>query len=100
MTTIINWVLDLFSSLMSLILSPLFALFNGMNIPSIDSFASALTSFWDFIIGAVGYTRSALLLDTFEWNLLLTILSLRLLYKPTIAMFKYFAGWFQKLWPF
>lgn len=94
--SLIQWIIQAFISIFSLVLNTIFGIFGNINIPVLDDFANLLNQLWDFIFSFMGYIRSALLLDTFEWNLIITILSIKILYKPAISLVKMFLGWFQK----
>lgn len=93
LTSLISFILNILSTVISAILS----IFGNIDIPALNTFASYLNSLWDLIFSVINYLRSALLLGSFEWSLIINILTIRILYKPSISLVKMFLGWFQKV---
>lgn len=92
-----TWLISLIFQLFGLVLNLIFSLFGGFDIPVIDNASTLLVNMWNFAFDIIGYVRSALLLDTFEMNIIIDLLFIRLLYKPAISVVKMFVGWFNKL---
>lgn len=92
-----SWLASLIVNAFASVLDLIFNLFGGLDLPIIDNFSNFLVNLWDKIFEIFGYFRSALLLDTFEMNIIITILTIRILYKPIVSVIKMFVGWFSKL---
>ena len=93
----VSWIIETIMSIFSTVLNAIFGLFGSFDIPIIDNFSSILSQFWDIVFSGVGFIRSAFLIGHFEMNIIITILTIRLLYKPAISILKMFIGWFNKL---
>lgn len=79
-------------------LDVIFSLFGDFALPIFDqNYAQYIKEFWDLCFQFVGWFRSAFCIDTFSWNLIVTMLVIRLTYKPTISIVKMFIEWYNKL---
>lgn len=76
----------------------IFGLFGDIALPIFDqTYAQYIKDFWDLCFQFVGWFRSAFCIDSFSWNLLVSMLVIRLTYKPAISIVKMFIEWYNKL---
>lgn len=88
-----NTFIFMFTFLLDLVLT----LFGEWTFPNFSTYSQFLINFWDLVFQFVGYIRSIFLIDAFSMNIILTILLIRLTYKPTISVVKWFISWFSHL---
>lgn len=97
-SAILSVIARLILTVIGFFLDIIFSLFGDFALPIFDSsYAQYIKDFWDLCFQFVGWFRSAFCIDTFSWNLIVTMLVIRLTYKPTISIVKMFVEWYNKL---
>ena len=97
-TALLSVVARLVLTIIGFFLDVIFSLFGDISLPIFDqSYALYIKDFWDLCFQFVGWFRSAFCIDSFSWNLLVSMLVIRLTYKPVISIVKMFVEWYSKL---
>lgn len=92
-----SWLLSIVFSFVAQAIDVVFGVVHLATLPQLTTFSQYIVSFWDLCFEGIGYFRSAFLIGAFEMNLIVEILTLKLTYKPMIALIKMFIHWFEKL---
>ena len=94
---ILRLAFQLLCELCGMIITLIFSIFGGFNIPSISNYLDTLKDFWDLVFQFIGYFRSIFLIDSISMNIIVYCLILKLVYKPGIAIYKMMVSWFGKV---
>lgn len=92
-----QWIIGAIITLLSTLLDAIFTVFGSFVFPDFQNYASVINDFWNYVFQFIGWFRSAFLIDSYSFNLIVIILTLKLTYKPLVSLIKMFIGWYKNL---
>lgn len=90
---VFNWVLSIIIWLLSFVLNIVFSVLPIAQMPNLTGATNVLNSFWEYVFSAFSWVCNALCLSPIHINLIIDILTIKYLAKPTITIVKILLNW-------